>query len=197
MCVQYCGGAQYRGRYHDKCRGISWEPWGVQYRGGIMGSVGDIMMHVGDIMSTVAVFSIVRDTIFCYMSTSTVLNTPHGPQDIPHMNHDIPHGTQITKDNNPHGPEHPLSPPPPHVTHDIPPRASWYPPQYSCRAGGAGPTTLTLVGPKILSFMVKALYFQGSGRTNNCQIGAVSNGRTNLALLPPPLSWYPPTYFYV
>ena len=38
------------------------------------------------------------------------------------------------------------------------------------RAGGAGPTTPTLVGPKILSFMVKALYFQSSGQTNNCQI---------------------------
>ena len=41
------------------------------------------------------------------------------------------------------------------------------------RAGGAGPTTSTLVGPKILSFMVKALYFQGSGRTNNCRIEAL------------------------
>ena len=38
------------------------------------------------------------------------------------------------------------------------------------RAGGAGPTTPTLVGPKILSFMVKALYFQSYGWTNNCQI---------------------------
>ena len=38
------------------------------------------------------------------------------------------------------------------------------------RAGGAGPTSLTLVGPKIFIFMVKALYFQSSGRTNNCQI---------------------------
>ena len=37
-------------------------------------------------------------------------------------------------------------------------------------AGGAGPTTPTLVGPKIFLFMVKALYFQSSGRTNNCQI---------------------------
>ena len=107
--------------------------------GEIMGSVGDIMIHVGDIMSTVEVFSIVRDTIFCYMSTSTVLNTPHGPQDIPHMNHDIPHGTQITKDNDPHGPEQPpLSPPPPpmllmislHVHHDIP---------HSTHAGPAEP----------------------------------------------------------
>ena len=32
------------------------------------------------------------------------------------------------------------------------------------RAGGV---TLTLVGPKILSFVVKALYFQSFGRTNH------------------------------
>ena len=38
------------------------------------------------------------------------------------------------------------------------------------RAGRAGPTSPTLVGPKIFIFMVKALYFQSSGRTNNCQI---------------------------
>ena len=37
-------------------------------------------------------------------------------------------------------------------------------------ADGAGPTTPTLVGPKIVLFMVKALYFQSSGGTNNCQI---------------------------
>ena len=65
MCVQYCGGAQYRG-------GCS-VPWGVistvegvQYRGDIMSTVGgyleyrggvqyrgDIMINVGDILSSV------------------------------------------------------------------------------------------------------------------------------------------------
>ena len=35
---------------------------------------------------------------------------------------------------------------------------------------GAVATAPTLVGPKILSFMVKALYLQSSGRINNCQI---------------------------
>ena len=32
----------------------------------------------------------------------TVLNTPHGTQDIPHMHHGIPHGTD-----HPHGTAHP------------------------------------------------------------------------------------------
>ena len=38
------------------------------------------------------------------------------------------------------------------------------------RASRVDPTTLTLVGPKILLFMVNAVYFQNSGQTNNCQI---------------------------
>ena len=37
-------------------------------------------------------------------------------------------------------------------------------------AGGASSTTPTLIGPKISSFMIKALYFQSSGQTNICQI---------------------------
>ena len=41
---------------------------------------------------------------------------------------------------------------------------------YTVRAGGAGPTTPTLVGPKILLCMVNALYIQNYGRTNNSQI---------------------------
>ena len=39
-----------------------------------------------------------------------------------------------------------------------------------CRAGGAGPITPTLVGPKIFSFIVKALYFQSSGRIDDFRI---------------------------
>ena len=42
---------------------------------------------------------------------------------------------------------------------------------------------------KILTFAVKVLYFQNFGRTNNCLVEAFSNGRTNLALLPPPLTF--------
>ena len=43
-----------------------------------------------------------------------------------------------------------------------------------CRDGGTGPTTPILVGPKMLAFMIKALYFQSFGRTNNyCQVEMV------------------------
>ena len=60
MCVQYRGGAQYRG-------GCS-VPWGdimstvggyLEYRGGCSVPWGDIMINVGDILSTVGVFSTV------------------------------------------------------------------------------------------------------------------------------------------
>ena len=62
----------------------------VQYRGGYHDKCGGIM-----------------STIFCYLSTSTVLNNTHGTLDIsPH--NDIPRGTQITKDDIPHGTEHTL-----------------------------------------------------------------------------------------
>ena len=39
------------------------------------------------------------------------------------------------------------------------------------RTGGSGPTTPTLVGPKILPFAVKVLYFQNFGRTSDCGRG--------------------------
>ena len=48
--------------YHDKC-GVSRVPWGI------LSTMGDIMMHLGDIMSTVGVFSTVKDTILCNLST--------------------------------------------------------------------------------------------------------------------------------
>ena len=38
------------------------------------------------------------------------------------------------------------------------------------KAGGIGPSTPTLVGPKILPFAVKVLYLQNFGRTNNCVV---------------------------
>ena len=38
------------------------------------------------------------------------------------------------------------------------------------RAGGAGPTTPTLVGPKISPLLVKFLHLESFGRTNNCYI---------------------------
>ena len=63
MCVQYCGGVQYhggyheyRGGYHDKCGGYLEYRGGVQYYGGyheyrgiILSTVGDVQ-YLGDIM---------------------------------------------------------------------------------------------------------------------------------------------------
>ena len=60
------------------------------------------MIHVGDIMSTVGVFSTVGYSNNKRFSP-TVLNTLHGTHDIPHVHHDIPHGTE-----HPHGTAHTL-----------------------------------------------------------------------------------------
>ena len=63
------------------------------------------------------------------------------------------------------------------------------------RAGGASPTTLTLVGPKILSFMVKPCNFGVLVGPVIVKLRILSNGRTNLGLLPPPLKGvYPYDY---
>ena len=83
--------------------------------GDILSTMGNIMINVGDILSTVGVFSAVGDimstvegyheyhgdilstvwdtqyrggTIFCYLSTQTVLNTPHSTEHS--------HGTEHT-----------------------------------------------------------------------------------------------------
>ena len=42
--------------------------------------------------------------------------------------------------------------------------------QEKVRADGAGPTTPTMVGPKLFLFMVKVSYLQSSGGTYDCQI---------------------------
>ena len=73
-----------RGGYHEYRRGYS--------------VLWDIMMHVGDIMSTVGGVQYRGGIIFCYLSTLMVLNTPTLLMIFRHMYHDIPHGTQITKD---------------------------------------------------------------------------------------------------
>ena len=87
--LDYRGGVQYRGGYHDKCGGYLEYRGGVQDRGDIMSTVrvilstvgmsstvGDIMMHMGDIISTV------RENLLLF-EYPTVLNTPHGTHDIP------------------------------------------------------------------------------------------------------------------
>ena len=45
--LEYRGGVQYRGGYHDKCGGYIEYRGGVQYRGEIMINVGDILSTVG------------------------------------------------------------------------------------------------------------------------------------------------------
>ena len=83
----------------------------VQYRGGIVSTVGgyleyrgSIMMHVGDIMSTVRVFITVGKNLLSFeyphgtehptvlMISPHMYYIPHGTQDIPQMHHD-PHDT--------------------------------------------------------------------------------------------------------
>ena len=52
------------------------------------------------------------------------------------------------------------------------------------KAGGAGPTTPTLVGPITSPLMVKFLHLESFGRTNNCQANSTrffSDGRTSLS----------------
>ena len=100
------GGVQYRGGYHEYHGGY------LEYSGGYSVPWGENLL------------------LFEY---PTVLITPHSTHDILHMYHDIPHGTQISKDgippivlNTPHG-THDI----PHVHHDIPPRYSREPPRYS------------------------------------------------------------------
>ena len=156
MCVQYRGGAQYRGGYHEYRGGISWVPWGVQYCGGYHDKCGGYLEYCGGvqyrggtswvpwgvILSTVGDVqyrggyhdarggyheyrggcSVPWGKVFYYLSTPWYWTPPTVLMISPHMYHDIPHGTQISKDDIPHGTEHP------HGTHDIPPRASWYPP---------------------------------------------------------------------
>ena len=69
-----------RGGYHDARGGYH------EYRGGCSVLWGESLL------------------LFEY---PTVLNTPTVLMISPHVHHDIPHGTQISKDGIPHGTEHP------------------------------------------------------------------------------------------
>ena len=91
---------QYRGGYHDACGGY------LEYRGRCSVSWG-ISWVPWRVFSTVG-------EIFCYLSTTTVLNTPLYLWYPPHVSR-YPHGTQITKDGIPHGTHHI-----PHGTQDNP-----------------------------------------------------------------------------
>ena len=82
--LEYHGGVQYCGGYHEYRGGY------LEYRG-VFSTVGDIMINVGDIMSTVEGVQYRGGKSQLLFEYPTVLNTPHGT-------HDIPHGTQISKD---------------------------------------------------------------------------------------------------
>ena len=121
MCVQYHGGAQYRGVFSTvgdimSTVGDIMSTVGgyLEYRG-VFSTVGDIMINVGvfstvgDIMSTMGVIlSTVGDVQYwgyheyrggCSVPWGNILLFEYrGTHDIPHMYHDIPHGTQIPKD---------------------------------------------------------------------------------------------------
>ena len=79
----------------------------LEYRGGCSVPWGDIMMHVGDIMSTVEGVQYRGGKSQLLFEYPTVLNTPHGTHDIPHMHHDIPTVLKFQRMVSPHGTEHP------------------------------------------------------------------------------------------
>ena len=218
MCVQYCGGVQnlggyheycggyleyrggvqYHGGYHDKCgvyleyhgvfstiRGISWVPWGI-----ISSTVGDVQYH-GDIMMHVEGYHEYRGgylvpwgEIFCYFKYPMALNTPMVLMISPTCIMISPHSTQISKDGIPHSTEHPtvlmislhMHHDIPHCTHDIPPRASWYPPLYWTPPQYSWyPTVLNI--PTVLKIFNMVLNTPWYSR------------------YPPRYSWYPPRYW--
>ena len=82
---EYRGGVQYRGGCH---------PLKFEYRGGYHDTCGGYHDTCGDIMSTLGVFSTMGYSNNKRFSP-TVLNTLHGTHDIPHVHHDIPHGTRL------------------------------------------------------------------------------------------------------
>ena len=88
------GGVQYRGGYHDKCGGILSTMGVFSTVGGHDDARGrDTMMHVG-----VFRCSVPWGENLLLFEYPMVLNTPTVLMISPHMYHDIPHGTQISKD---------------------------------------------------------------------------------------------------
>ena len=76
-------------------------------------TMADMMIHVGDIMSTVGGYY--------HLLYENLHGTEHPTVRMisPHMYHDVPHGTQITKDDIPHSTEQSprcSRPPPPNRT---------------------------------------------------------------------------------
>ena len=98
--------------------------------GGYLEYRGDIMMHVGDIMSTVEGVQYHGGNLLLFEYPTILMISPH-------IYHDVPHGTQISKDGIPHGTHDiPHSTEHPHSTQDIPngthdiPHGPEHPPWY-------------------------------------------------------------------
>ena len=79
-----CGGVQYCGGYHE-------------YRGGYLEYHKEILNTVRDIMGTVGC-SVPWGENLLLFEYPTVLNIPMVLMISPHIYHDIPHSTQISKD---------------------------------------------------------------------------------------------------
>ena len=75
--LEYRGGVQYCGGYHEYCEGLSWVPWGI-------------LSTVGDIMITWEISWVLWGNKSFVMWVPPWYWTPHGTHDIPHMHHDIP-----------------------------------------------------------------------------------------------------------
>ena len=80
------------GGYHEYRGGY------LEYRGGCSVPWGEIMMHVGGYHEYRGGCSVPWGESQLLFEYPTVLNTPTVLMIYPHMHHDIPHGTQISKD---------------------------------------------------------------------------------------------------
>ena len=94
IMINVGGYLEYRGGYHEYRGGYLEYRGDVQYRGGYHDARGGYHEYRGG-----------KSLLFEYPSVLMI---------SPHMYHDIPHGTQISKDGIPYGTEH--------VHHDIPQR---------------------------------------------------------------------------
>ena len=105
MCVQYRGGAQYRGGYHEYHRGISWVPWGCSIPWGISWGLRGVFSTVGDRSFVFWVplrywtppqyswYLLTCIMISLRYSTNKKLYAPHGTEHLPQYSWYPPHAS--------------------------------------------------------------------------------------------------------